>query len=285
MSLLALVLILIAAFAHATWNFLSKKAMGGTLFVWQTSLFSSIIYFPLMLGILVDQKPDLGLASVVLMVGSALLHVGYFIILNKGYIFGDLSLVYPLARGTGPVITLLIAIVFLREQPSLPELFFALLIAIGILFQIGHPQELISTKNVRAVMLAITTGFFIAFYTIMDKYSVSVLLTPPILLNWAQSFGQMIFLSPYAFKHKADIRECLRRNLKEAIGVSVLCPLAYILVLTAMVFTPVSYVAPAREISILVGTLMGVGLLSEGNKYRRILSSFLILAGVIGISI
>jgi len=162
MSLLALVLILIAAFAHATWNFLSKKAMGGTLFVWETSLFSSIIYFPLMLGVVIYQKPDLGLASVILMVGSALLHVGYFIILNKGYIFGDLSLVYPLARGTGPVITLLIAIVFLQEQPSLPEMFFALLIAIGILFQIGHPQELIRSENSKTVILAVSTGFFIS---------------------------------------------------------------------------------------------------------------------------
>ena len=92
--------------------------------------------------------------------------------------------------------------------------------------------------------------------------------TPPDRFDWSEIY----------------IRQCFT-NRKLAIGVAVFNPLSYILVLTALVFTPVSYVAPAREISILFGTLMGTHILSEGHSRRRIISACIMILGVIGLSL
>jgi drug/metabolite transporter (DMT)-like permease len=95
----------------------------------------------------------------------------------------------------------------------------------------------------------------------------------------------MLVLGPYAIKRWVEVKHQWQINRKLAIGVAVFNPLSYILVLTALVFTPVSYVAPAREISILFGTLMGTHILSEGHSRRRIISACIMIIGVIGLSL
>ena len=124
----------------------------------------------------------------------------------------------------------------------------------------------------------------IAAYTLWDKRAVADLLVPPVILDWASSITRMLVLGPYAIKRWDEVKQQWRLNRKLAIGVAVFNPLSYILVLTALVFTPVSYVAPAREISILFGTLMGTHILSEGHSRRRIISACIMILGVIGLS-
>jgi hypothetical protein len=87
-----------------------------------------------------------------------------------------------------------------------------------------------------------------------------------------------------AFRRKEEVRAAWRVHRPEALGVAILSPLAYMLVLTALVFTPVSYVAPAREISILFGTLMGGGLLAEGGLGRRLVAASFMVLGVVALA-
>jgi len=114
----AIVLILIAAFGLATWNYVAKKACGGTAFIWLFATLSTLLYFPLALWIIVVQKPLIGWHQLGFMLGSAILHSLYYILLDKGYRIGDLSVIYPLARGTGPMLSTIAAIVVLGEHPS-----------------------------------------------------------------------------------------------------------------------------------------------------------------------
>lgn len=132
MSILALVLVLSAAVGHASWNFLAKRASGGTAFIWLFGSISALLYFPLALGIVLLQKPTIGITQLAFMLGSGVLHSFYFILLDKGYQVGDLSIVYPLARGTGPLVSTLVAIIYLGERPSLVALAGALLIGVGV---------------------------------------------------------------------------------------------------------------------------------------------------------
>jgi drug/metabolite transporter (DMT)-like permease len=202
-------------------------------------------------------------------------------LLDRGYRSGDLSVVYPLARGSGPLITMLGAVLLLQEQPTALAVGGALLIAGGAVALTGDPRKLRESGNLHAVGFALLTGCMIASYTLVDKIAVSAWLIPPLVQDWATNLGRLVFMAPLALKARADLAPTWRRAKKEILGVALLCPLSYILVLTAMVFTPVSYVAPAREVSILIAAFMGAHLLAERDGRRRLMAGAAMVAGVI----
>ena len=281
MSALALALVLAAAVIHATWNFLLKRSGGGTAFVWWFATLSAVIYAPLALAVVWWTQPSLGWTHVGLMFASAALHTIYYMLLDRGYRSGDLSLVYPLARGSGPLITVLCAVVLLQERPSAVAVVGALLIGAGAVLLTGNLRQLRDRGSLPAVGFALLTGCMIASYTLVDKIAVAAYLVPPILQDWAANLGRVVLMTPMALALKRELRPTWRRAKKNIIAVAILCPLSYILVLTAMVFTPVSYVAPAREISILVAAVMGTQLLAEGDATRRLTAAAAMVAGVV----
>jgi drug/metabolite transporter (DMT)-like permease len=276
---LAVTLILAAAVVHATWNFLAKRAGGGA-FVWLFAFLTTLIYCPLAVGVLIFQQPYLGAWQLLFMLGSAVLHLGYFLLLQWGYDSGDLSLVYPLARGSGPTLSTLAAIAFFGERPPWLALLGAAMVIVGVFVLSGGGQLFRRTHRQRSIAFGILTGLFIAGYTLWDKHAVSVLLVPPLLLDYGSSLGRVLFLAPYAYRQRDNIWVQWRRHRWEAIGVACLNPLSYILVLTVLTFTPVSYVAPAREVSVLLVVGLGVGWLKEGDTTRRLVAAGLIAAGV-----
>lgn len=285
MTSLALSLVIIAAFCHSFWNLLAKRACGGTAFIWLFASLSTVLYFPLALWILLAEKPYFSSYQILLILGSAVLHSLYFILLDKGYRFGDLSVIYPLARGTGPLLSILTAIFFLGEQPTPIALAGAGLIGIGILVITGNPFSLKENGARKSIVYALLCGTAIAGYTVVDKIAVSIYLLPPLLMDWSTNLGRVILLTPYSLKNWTKVKEQWATHKKEAIGVAILSPLAYILVLTAMVFSPVSYIAPAREISILVGAILGAKLLSEGNFKIRLAGAGIMLLGLLALSV
>ncbi|MDO9109884.1 MAG: DMT family transporter [Desulfatirhabdiaceae bacterium] len=284
MTAFALGLVLTAAFIHASWNYLAKRAgQGGAAFVWLFAAISSAFYAPVAIFVFFWQKPDIGPLQLVFMVGSALIHLAYFLLLQKGYREGDLSLVYPLARGTGPTISTLVAILFLGERPSALALLGAFLVAAGVFFLSGGSGGFRGSRK-RGVGYGLLTGITIAAYTLWDKYAVSTLLIPPLLQDYCTNLGRVIMLAPVAFRKGGDVRKEWRIHRKEAIGVGLLCPLSYILVLTALVSAPVSYIAPAREVSILIAAVMGSRLLAEKDIRRRLPAAVAIVVGVIALA-
>ncbi len=281
MTAFALALVLSAAVIHATWNYLLKRSGGGTLFVWLFATLSAIIYAPLAAGILWWQRPAFGWVQLGLMFASAVLHTAYYVLLDRGYRSGDLSIVYPLARGTAPLITMLAAVMLLQERPTAIAVGGALLIGGGVFLLTGDPRKLRHSGNYHAVGFALLTGGMIASYTIIDKIAVAAWLIPPLVQDWAANLGRVLLMTPMALKARGEIRLTWKRAKREIVAVALLNPLSYILVLTAMVFTPVSYIAPAREISILVVALMGTRLLDEGDVKRRLTAAAAMVAGVV----
>src|ERR671925_998174 len=140
MSNLALSLILAAAFVHATWNLLNKRASGHATFTWLVAITSALFYAPVAAAAVFYWQAHVSLAAVGFMAGSAALHTAYFVLLNEGYRAGDLSLVYPLARGTGPLLSSGAAILFFGERPSLVGLAGALLIIGGVVILTSNPE-------------------------------------------------------------------------------------------------------------------------------------------------
>lgn len=281
----ALTLILVAAVIHATWNFLNKRASGHATFTWLVAVLSALLYAPATITIIEVWNIKINFVVVGLMAGSAALHTAYFVLLNQGYRVGDLSLVYPLARGTGPLLSSIAAIIFLGERPSIIALAGALSIIGGAVILTTNLSELRQTGARDAILYAFVTGFFIAAYTLWDKQAVSYFAITPLVLDWGANVGRALLLTPLAVKYSDQTMLEWREHKYEAIACAVLIPLAYILVLTAMQFTPVSYVAPAREISILIGTVMGARLLGEGDVRRRLAGACAMVLGVVGLAI
>ncbi len=285
MTGLALSLVLLSAFAHAIWNLLAKRAGGGPAFLWLFDALSVLIYAPVTAISIILERPHVGPVELAFIFGSTVLHLVYFLLLSSGYRTGDLSLVYPLARGTGPLLATLAAILFLGEQPTILAIGGALLIGVGVFLLLGTPQSLRDSGGPLAVAYAVLTGVLIAAYTLWDKQAVSAALIPPLLYNWAANVGRVALLSPIALRRSDEIRAEWRNHRIHAFGVAVLSPLSYILVLVALSFSPVSYVAPTREVGILIGAVMGSHLLAEKNAGQRLAAAGLMVCGVTAIAV
>jgi drug/metabolite transporter (DMT)-like permease len=285
MTLGALILILAAAVIHATWNLINKQASGHATFTWIVAVLSALFYAPATIAIIEIWQIRFTFVEIGMMAGSAALHTGYFLLLNQAYRVGDLSLVYPLARGTGPLLSTLAAILVLGERPSAIALVGALLIIGGVMVLAGNIARLRQSGTRTAVGYALITGLFIAAYTLWDKQAVSRFAIMPIVLDWGANVGRAILLTPFALRYSEEAVIEWREHKWEAVAVAILIPLSYILVLTAMSFTPVSYVAPAREISILVGTALGARLLAEGDARRRLAAASAMVLGIVALAI
>ena len=298
MSATALALILVAALAHATWNLFSKQASaaGASSFVWLMSLTATGLYAPVVAVSVLLSPPRLTLLDWVFMVGTGFLQVGYFLFLQASYRLGDLSLVYPLGRGSGALLAALAGIIVLGERPGPAGITGIVLIVLGVLVlgapgrggdpaTAARPGTPARPRLSRAIVLALVTGAFIASYTLWDKYAVSTLTVPPLLQGYASLPVMALVLAPSALRQRSRTRRVWGSYRRQVTGAAVLSPLAYILVLVAMSFTAVSAVAPAREVSVLAGVLLGRRLLGEGGLARRLTAAAAIAAGIICIAV
>jgi uncharacterized membrane protein len=285
MTAAALSLVLVAAFAHATWNYLLKRSGGGFGFVWLFAAISTVLYAPIALGVFLVLRPVLGWQNFALVAASAGLHTLYYLLLDRGYRHGDLSLVYPIARASGPLLTVIMAILLLGERPVPIAIGGALMISAGGLVLTGDPRALRRKGIERAVLIALATGVTIAAYTLVDKTAVALLMTPPILQDWFTNIGRVALMTPMLRSRGESVRTAWREHRRDVFAVALLSPLSYILVLTAMQFTLVSYVAPAREVSILIAAFLGARLLSEGDARRRGIAAILMTVGVIALAL
>jgi drug/metabolite transporter (DMT)-like permease len=127
------------------------------------------------------------------------------------------------------------------------------------------------------------TGVIIACYTIVDGYSVKVLLLSPILVDFTENFFRAAVLTPRAWMDWQTVRAEFRIYWKHALGIAILTPMGYILVLFAMRIAPVSHIAPAREMSMMIGAYFGSKVLDEGHLLRRMIASALIAGGIFGL--
>jgi uncharacterized membrane protein len=280
----SLVLILIAAFAHSTWNLLAKRASAARHLIWFTSLGEAILVLPAALWVVRDPAVRFDAPQVAALVATGILHLFYGECLVRGYRTGDLSIVYPVARGTGPLLSFVGAVVVLGERVSFVATVGTLCIAAGILVLARAGARGWQTHR-RAIAWGAVTGVTIAAYTLVDGYAVRALLLPPVLVDYAGNLLRLLVLTVVALRERSALAAEYRRCWREALGISILTPVGYILVLLAMRQATVSHVAPAREVSMLIGAWFGTRLLGEEDPVRRLGGAALIGLGVVALVI
>jgi drug/metabolite transporter (DMT)-like permease len=287
MSATALGLVLFAALLHALWNVVAKRTGGDARFALIAALFLAVVWAPLGVWAAWDALPHWGPVEWAVLLASAIVHVFYFTTLLRGYRLSDLTVVYPVARGTGPLLATLGALVWLGEAMSVVAACGVAGVAIGVFFIAGGPglwakaHDPAQRARVRAgIGWGAATGALIAGYTLIDGYAVKVLLLSPILVDYVGNVFRVPFLLPAALRDRRGFAECCRTQWRAALVVAVLGPLGYVLVLYAMRLAPISHVAPAREVSMLFAALLGGRLLGEGDRSLRLAGAACIAAGV-----
>lgn len=287
MSPLAIGIVLIAALTHATWNFAAKKAGGGLPFVWLSCCLNLALYVPVVTAYWLWRHPVLPAGAVPVVIGSGILKGAYALLLQRGYRTGDFSLIYPLARGTGPLLSTLAAVFFLGERPTALALGGGLVI-VGSVFYLTGGTSLFRQGRAHlrnAILYGLASGTCIAGYTVWDQHAVSQLALPPLLYDFGTATTMFLLLAPFAAGRTAEVAREWREHRHHAFVIAILGPVGYVLILTAMSFTPVSYIAPAREISIVIGAFFGAKLLKEGDSRRRLIAATGVTTGIIALAL
>lgn len=289
MTTLALILVLLSAVAHATWNFLAKRATNQEVFIWWMLISISVLLLPLA-AILIWRYPIL-YPGWWFIFGTVVLHVLYFVFLGRSYTYADLSLVYPVARGTGPALVPVIGALVLKEIITTLAIVGIISVVLGIFtvswwgqFQkVFHdPLRFFREAGARYALL---TGLVIAAYTVWDKMGVSYV--NPFLYMYFLVLGSALFLTPYVCRIHGTkaIRIEMKGKTVSIIISGLLMFIAYGLILLALQFSRVSYIAAAREVGVVIGVLFGTLMLGEPFGKGRVLGSCLIVFGLVLISL
>jgi len=284
MSPLALALVILAAFIHATWNLLSKRAAAaGAAFVFAYNLVACLVYLPWMIWLLVYGELTWSLPAAGCIALSAAIHLAYGLCLQRGYQVADLSVVYPIARGTGPMLSSVGAFVLLGETPSAQGILgmFAVVAGIGLISTQGDLSAFRRPKGMDGVRWGAATGSLIASYTVVDGYGIKMLGIHPVVLNWCSNLLPVFMLAPIMLSNLGRTGKAMRGHWLLAVGVGSLSPLSYIFVLTAIgMGAPLSLVAPAREMSMMIGAMFGMLILREPANMWRVIGCVGLVSGV-----
>lgn len=289
MSAFALLLVLTGAVCHAVWNAVAKKASGGAPFVFLYGMVSVAAALPFAAWMWVVHRPEFGAAMWSAVIASAVVHVLYSLVLQTAYRASDFAIVYPVARGSGPMLAVVAAVLLLGEKPSLLGWFAVAAILTGVLISAGITRTLQSDARRRQIgaLWGMATGAFIATYTIIDGWAIKGLRMDPLVFYVSGLVLRLVLQAPFALRSRpavAALRQEWRVDRRAIVAVGILSPVAYTLVLFAVQRAPVSYVAPVREISMLIGTLIGARVLHETVKPEQFAGAAIMLCGVAGLA-
>ena len=265
MSSLALALVILAAFIHASWNLIAKQAASARLvFVLAYTGIASVAYLPWVVWLLHNRGIDWTSGATACVLLSGALHL-IQLEFATGLPSGPLAVVYPIARGSAPLS------VHGRDRSARRAT-----VSMGYggphRYRRWHrvdlhrrkPRKFRSSSAHKGVWWGAGTGAMIATYTVVDAYGVKVLAIHPVVLDFGANVVRLFALLPWLFSHRLEAATRIRDRWVLAVAVGVLSPLSYILMLFALrMCAPLSLVAPAREMSMMVGALLGMLILRE----------------------
>jgi uncharacterized membrane protein len=288
MSGMALVIVLTSAFLHAGWNYLLKKSDRKIVFIWWFLLISVILYFPAFAYYF--PKVSIPAQGWFCIVATGLIHAVYFGFMGGAYQRGDLSLVYPLARGSGPLFVPILAVILLGEE-------IALLGGLGILFIISgiycvHLRSFSGSAFLEpfaalrggASLWALFTGLAIAAYTLVDKVGVG-LVYPPVYIYLLLLITWLLITPWVLIRERGGVKSEWQRHKGSIAVVGFLSGFTYLMILFALTMSKVSYVAAVREVSIVLSAYFGIVYLGEKQGRQKLLGAVLITLGVIAIGL
>lgn len=276
MTLLVFVMVLLAATLHALWNFAAKKVSGNLGALWLGLCLVSVLSWPW--ALLLQRMERLTLAGLLYILATGIMHAWYFGFLARSYAVGDISLVYPVARGTGVVGTAVVAVLWLQEGLSMLGMTGILAICLGTGL-VGFSRQY-SKDEAGAYLHALLVGATITGYSIIDKLAMGHV-HPVVYISGMFSVAALL-LAPYVLRRQRAA--CLQayHHLKPAICLIGIGSMGtYLLILFAFRLGPVSYIVATREFAVVIGVLLGCFVLKERLTTRRAMGITAITMGLI----
>lgn len=276
MTTTVMVVVLLAALLHASWNFLVKKADDKLL-----SMSAVVIgHVPLaLLAAPFAEMPDS--AAWPYLLATMVLHTGYQWFLLNAYRVGDLSQVYPLARGVAPLLVTLVSLGVLGVVLSTPELLAIALIGGGIISLALLKSQ--GVFNHKAVLLALMTGGFIAGYSLVDGLGARVAGNALGYYIVGSGMNAMLWLLYLALKQPAILPQLFTGAWRLTLFGGGASFAAYALVVWAFTVAPIALVTALRETSIIFAMLLGVFVLGERLSWQKVVAILLTIAGVLAL--
>ena len=285
MTYYAVSLVLLSAFFHASWNYLIKRSDKPEINTFLLSFAGGLIAIPFA----VFEVISTGIPSNawIYILATVIIHTFYFLFMGKGYKNADLSTVYPIARGFGVGLTPFIAVFFISEKINFLAGFGIFMIFMGVI-TVGitsiEIKKLKTSKSLKGVIYALLTGCCISLYSVVDKQAVQFV-SPAILLFFLQFVGASgMYIFSGIRRDSVNILSIGVKNYRTVIAGGLFQFLAYFLVLNAYEIGQVSYIAPLREVGIVIGAILAYFLLKEKITRIKSLGVLLILVGAVIIS-
>lgn len=273
MSLSVMLIVLLAATLHASWNFLIKqkedKHIGMTAVVLGHTPFALVALF---------FSPLPNIESLPYIVTGAVLHTGYQIFLLYSYRIGDLTQVYPLARGVAPLVVAIVSVIFLGTHLGTVELTAIALIGSGIM-SLSLVRRSDGFRNYKAALLAIVTGGFIAAYSLVDGLGARVATTALGFYGCLSILNAILFSIIITIVKPGTIKTVIQKNYKLALSGGCASFIAYALVIWAFTMAPIAIVTAMRETSIIFALFLGVFVLKERLDLIKVFASMVTLLG------
>ena len=272
-------IIVLASIMHTTWNGMVKKhpnkvtAVSGIVFGHVPFAVIAVIFLP-------SPSPE----SIPYIIGSAFIHQGYQWYLLTAYQLGDLTKVYPIARGFGPIVVTIISIIFLGLIISNLAILSIFLISLGIMFVGIFDRS--NFKNINILKYSLLTGFFIGLYSLVDGYGARVSLSAITYMSWSFVLGALMFSVLLKIKKYDNVFKKVMKDGKKIFFIGgTLGYLIYMIVVWGFTKAPIPMVAALRESSIFFSIFIGYFFLRERITLIKIISIILIVAGVIGLKL
>jgi drug/metabolite transporter (DMT)-like permease len=279
MSLNVFLLVLAATVLHASWNYAARKAEGNLRVVWLGLCAACLLALPVILG-LRSFRGEIGLlpaASWGFVLATGFLHAVYFLLLAAAYRTGELSVVYPVSRGTGVALTAVLAPLLFAEPVSRWGTAGIAAIIAGV-FLLARPSRQ-GERTVRGLLQAIGVGVIIAAYSLTDKGG--VMRVSPVLYIWLMSAICVLTMTPMVLRAVGTgWSEDVRRYGREILIIGFGSMGTYLIILYAFTLGPVGYVVAVREFSVVIGALLGFVFLRESITLRKIAAIALVVTGV-----
>ena len=271
-------IVLLATFMHAVWNGMVKNHPDKAVAV------SAIVFGHIPLAIVaIIFLPAPKINCIPYIVASAVVHQGYQWYLLSAYKIGDLTKVYPIARGFGPLVATLISILVLGLFLKSLVILSILLICFGIMILGLLDKE---SKNVKVLQLSLFTGFFIGLYSLIDGYGARASLSPIAYMSWSFILSAALFPIVLKIKNHNNIFQNVFNNGKQVFWIGgTLSYIIYTIVVWAFTKAPIPMVGALRESSIFFSIFIGYFFLKEKITPTKIFSIILIFAGVIGLKL
>jgi len=277
MDTLVFSLVLFAAFTHASWNFFSKKVSGNFTIFWYGLFFvNSILLIYTIYFFITNGTSSIYWPPIII---SAIVHGSYYFCILYTYSKEDISSIYPIARGTGVMVTALVSYFFLKETISPSAAFGITTVCVGILL-ISLSKIKNKGNSKKPYFFAFLTGLFIAMYAVTDKVGVKHM-HPVVYISLVDLIATIALARAANKNGVSESLKIIRKNLKETLIIGIGSTGTYLIILFAMRLERASYIFSVRESSIVIASIMGFIFLKEKPTLFKIIGIASIATGLI----